>query len=161
MVSKNKIIIYLLFIFILILIFVIVNNKLYNKLYQNEYFDNNTNYIQSGVGIINSIGTITFQQPFENIPSVFIQANNGSTSSVIINTTNITNTGFSYIKNVINETITGSFSTLVMEEDSIDTFNWVAIDTTNMNNKINNPGSSAGGGSCCNVCNNNTQQESS
>ena len=54
----------------------------------------------------------------------------------------------------------GSFTTLVMEEDTNDTFNWVAIDTTNMNNKINNPGSSSGGG-CCNVCNNNTQQGSS
>jgi hypothetical protein len=155
MVSKNKIIIYLLFIFILILIFVIVNNKLY----ENEYFDNNTNYMQSGAGILNSSGTITFQQPFGNIPSVFIQANNGSTSSVIINTKNITNTGFSYIKNVISETSTGSFTTLLMEEDNNDTFNWVAIDTTNMNNKINNPVSSGAG--CCNVCNNNSQTSSS
>jgi hypothetical protein len=164
MVSKNKIIIYLLFIFILILIFVIVNNKLYNKfynkLYENEYFDNNnTNYIQSGTGILNGSGTITFQQPFGNIPSVFIQANNGSTSSIIINTKNITNTGFSYIKNVISETSTGSFTTLLMEEDNNDTFNWVAIDTTNMNNKINNPVSSGAG--CCNVCNNNSQTSSS
>jgi len=157
MVSKNKIIIYFLFIFILIFIFIFINKENYNT---NEYFDNNTNYIQSGAGILNSSGTITFQQSFGNIPSVFIQANNGSTNSVVINTTNITNTGFSYIKNVISETSTGSFSTLVMEEDSIDTFNWVAIDTTNMNNKINNPGSSSGGG-CCNVCNNNTQQGSS
>jgi hypothetical protein len=158
MVSKNKIIIYLLFIFILILIFVIVNKKIKNKMYENEYFDNNTNYMQSGVGTLNGSGTITFQQPFGNIPSVFIQANNGSTSSVIINTTNITNTGFSYIKNIISETSTGSFTTLLMEEDNNDTFNWVAIDTTNMNNKINNPGSSGGG--CCNVCNNNSQTSS-
>ena len=156
MVSKNKIIVPILFIFILIFIFILVNKRLY----KNEYFDNNTNYIQSGAGTLNSVGTITFQQPFGNIPSVFIQANNGSSSSVVINTTNITNSGFSYIKNVISETSTGSFTTLVMEEDSNDTFNWVAIDTTNINNKINNPGPQGGGG-CCNVCNNNTQQASS
>ena len=156
MVSKNKIIIPILFIFILIFIFVIVNKKLY----KNEYFDNNTNYIQSGVGTLNSSGTITFQQPFGNIPSVFIQANNGSKSSVVINTTNITNSGFSYIKNVINESTSGSLTVLLMEEDNNDTFNWVAIDTTNINNKINNPGSGGGSG-CCNVCNNNTQQGSS
>lgn len=155
MVSKDKIIMPILFIFILIFIFVIVNKKL-NK---NEYFDNNTNYIQSGAGTLNSVGTITFQQPFGNIPSVFIQANNGSKSSVVINTTNITNSGFSYIKNVINESSSGSLTVLLMEEDNNDTFNWVAIDTTNINNKINNPGS--GGGGCCNVCNNNTQQASS
>jgi hypothetical protein len=156
MVSKNKnnTIIYLLFIFILIFILVIVN-KNNNK---NEYFENNTNYIQSGTGILNGTGTITFQQPFGNIPSVFIQANNGSSSSVIINTKNITNTGFSYVKNVITETTTGSFTTLVMEEDTNDTFNWVAIDTTNINTKINNPGS--GGSGSCNVCNNNTQSSS-
>ncbi|NBQ44383.1 MAG: hypothetical protein EBU23_18460 [Mycobacteriaceae bacterium] len=156
MVSKNKIIIPILFIFILIFIFVIVNKKLY----KNEYFDNNTNYIQSGVGTLNSSGTITFQQPFGNIPSVFIQANNGSKSSVVINTTNITNSGFSYIKNVINESTSGSLTVLLMEEDNNDTFNWVAIDTTNINNKINNPGTGGSGG-CCNVCNNNTQQASS
>lgn len=157
MVSKNKnnTIIYLLFLFILIFIFILV---IVNK-NKNEYFENNTNYIQSGAGTLNSIGTITFQQPFGNIPSVFIQANNGSTSSVIINTKNITNTGFSYVKNVITETTTGSFTTLVMEEDSNDTFNWVAIDTTNINTKINNSGSSGGGG-CCNVSNNNTQSSS-
>jgi len=154
MVSKNKNILYLLFIFILIFIFVIVNKNLY----KNEYFDNNTNYIQSGAGTLNSSGTITFQQPFGNIPSVFIQANNGSTSSVVINTKNITNTGFSYIKNVISESSSGSITVLLMEEDNFDTFNWVAIDTTNINNKINNPGSMGGG--CCNVCNNNTQTSS-
>ena len=159
MVSKNKIIMPILFIFILIFIFVIVNNKFNNNLNNNEYFDNNTNYIQSGAGTLNSSGTITFQQPFGNIPSVFIQANNGSKSSVVINTTNITNSGFSYIKNVINESSSGSLTVLLMEEDNNDTFNWVAIDTTNINNKINNPGS--GGGGCCNVCNNNTQQSSS
>jgi hypothetical protein len=170
MVSKNKIIMPILFIFIFIFIFVIVNKKLHNNshnnlhnnnLYNNEYFENNTNYIQSGTGTLNSYGTIIFQQPFGNIPSVFIQANNSSTSSVVINTRNITNIGFSYIKNVIRETSTGSFTTLVMEEDNVDTFNWVAIDTTNINNKINNPGSGGGGGGCCNVCNNNTQQSSS
>jgi hypothetical protein len=160
MVSKNKIIMPILFIFIFILIFFIVNKKLHNNLYKNEYFENNTNYIQSGTGILNATGTIIFQQPFGNIPSVFIQANNGSTSSIVINTRNITNIGFSYIKNVISETSSGSFTTLVMEEDNVDTFNWVAIDTTNINNKINNPGSGGGGG-CCNVCNNNTQQASS
>jgi hypothetical protein len=150
MVSKNNIIIYL-FIFFIIIIFIFIYKRIYNK---NEYFDNNnTNYIQSGVGILNPSGTINFQQLFQNIPSVFIQANNSSSNSVIINTTNITNTGFSYIKNAISEKISGSFSALVMEEDSIDTFNWVAIDTSNINNKINNPGS--GGGNCCNVCNNN------
>ena len=156
MVSKDKIIMPILFIFILIFIFVIVNKKL-NK---NEYFDNNTNYIQSGAGTLNSVGTITFQQPFGNVPSVFIQANNGSLSSVVINTTNITNSGFSYIKNVINESTSGSLTVLLMEEDNNDTFNWVAIDTTNINNKINNPGTGGSGG-CCNVCNNNTQQASS
>jgi len=160
MVSKNKIIIYFIFIFFIIIIFIGINKKIYNNLYKNEYFENNTNYIQSGVGILNSNGTITFQQPFGNIPSVFIQANNGSKSSVVINTTNITNTGFSYIKNVINESSSGSLTVLLMEEDNNDTFNWVAIDTTNINNKINNPGSGGGGG-CCNVCNNNTQQASS
>jgi hypothetical protein len=164
MVSKNKIIMPLLFIFILIYIFFIVNNifnKNKYKLNKNEYFENNTNYIQSGTGTLNSYGTITFQQPFGNIPSVFIQANNGSTSSVVINTKNITSTGFSYIKNVINENSSGSLRVLVMEEDNINTFNWVAIDTTNINNKINNPGSGGGaGGSCCNVCNNNTQASS-
>ena len=156
MVSKNKIIMPILFIFILIFIFVIVNKKL-NK---NEYFENNTNYIQSGAGTLNSVGTITFQQPFGNIPVVFIQANNGSKSSIVINTTNITNSGFSYIKNVINESTSGSLTVLLMEEDNNDTFNWVAIDTTNINNKINNPGTGGSGG-CCNVCNNNTQQASS
>jgi hypothetical protein len=157
MVSKNKIIIYFLFIFILIFIFVIVNKNLYNKLYKYEYFNNNTNYIQSGVGTLNGFGTIIFQQPFGNIPSVFIQANNASSGSIIINTKNITNTGFSYIKNVISQNSSSSFTSLVMEEDNNDTFNWVAIDTTNINNKINNPRSSG----CCNVCNNNTQQASS
>ena len=152
MVSKNKIIMPILFIFIFIFIFFIVNNNLY----KNEYFENNTNYIQSGTGVLKGTGTIIFQQPFGNAPSVFIQANNGSSSSVVINTKNITNIGFSYIKNVISETTTGSFTTLVMEEDNIDTFNWVAIDTTNINNKINNSGSSGGG-----CCNNNTTQASS
>ena len=156
MVSKDKIIMPILFIFILIFIFVIVNKKL-NK---NEYFDNNTNYIQSGTGTLNSVGTITFLQPFGNVPSVFIQANNGSKSSVVINTTNITNSGFSYIKNVINESSSGSLTVLLMEEDNNDTFNWVAIDTTNINNKINNHGTGGSGG-CYNVCNNNTQQASS
>jgi SNF family Na+-dependent transporter len=157
MVSKNKIIMPILFIFILILIFIffIVNNNLY----KNEYFENNTNYIQSGTGVLKATGTIIFQQPFGNAPIVFIQANNGSSSSVVINTKNITNIGFSYIKNVISETTTGSFTTLVMEEDNIDTFNWVAIDTTNINNKINNSGSSGNG--CCNVSNNNPTQASS
>ena len=134
MVSKNKIIMPILFIFILIFIFIIVNNILNKtKLNKNEYFDNNTNYIQSGTGTLNSVGTITFQQPFGNIPSVFIQANNGSKSSVVINTRNITNSGFSYIKNVINESSSGSLTVLLMEEDNNDTFNWVAIDTTNIN----------------------------
>lgn len=155
MVSKN--IIYLLFIFIIIIIFIIINKKLYNK---NEYFENNTNYIESGTGNLNASGKIKFLQPFSNTPSVFIQANNASSSSVIINTKNITKTDFSYIKNVINEKSTDSFSILVMEEDSNDTFNWVAIDTTNINNKINNPGNSGGGG-CCNVCNNNIRPSSS
>lgn len=155
MVSKNKIIMPILFIFIFIFIFFIVNNNLY----KNEYFENNTNYIQSGTGVLNATGTIIFQQPFGNAPSVFIQANNGSSSSVVINTKNITNIGFSYIKNVISETTTGSFTTLLMEEDNIDTFNWVAIDTTNINNKINNSGNSGNG--YCNVCNNNTTQASS
>jgi preprotein translocase subunit YajC len=146
MVSKNKNILYLLFIFILIFIFVIVNKNLY----KNEYFENNINYIQSGAGILNSSGTITFQQPFGNIPSVFIQANNGSSSSVVINTKNITNTGFSYIKNLINETTSGSFTTLVMQEDKTNTFNWVAIDTANMNNsKVDTRKQN-----CCNVCDN-------
>ena len=78
MVSKDKIIMPILFIFILIFIFIIVNNILNKtKLNKNEYFDNNTNYIQSGAGTLNSMGTITFQQPFGNIPSVFIQSNNG------------------------------------------------------------------------------------
>ena len=152
MVSKNKIIMPILFIFIFILIFFMLNKNLY----KNEYFENNTNYIQSGTGILNGTGTIIFQQPFANAPSVFIQANNGSSSSVVINTKNITNIGFSYIKNVISETTTGSFTTLLMEEDNIDTFNWVAIDTTNINNKINNSGSSGNG-----CCNNNTTQASS
>jgi len=156
MLSKYKIIIYLLFIFIIIIIFGTINKKIYNNYYKNEYFENNTNYIQSGEGILNSSGTIKFLQPFGNTPSVFIQANNGSSSSVVINTKNITNTGFSYIKNVISERIAGSFSTIVMEEDSNDSFNWVAIDTSNINNKINNPGSS-GGGCCCNSCNNNNK----
>lgn len=153
MVSKN--IICLLCVLIIILILIFINKKLYNKY---EYFDNNTNYIQSGTGVLNAIGTIIFQQPFANIPSVFIQANNGSSGSIIINTTNITNTGFSYVKNVISETSSGSFTTLLMEEDNNDTFNWVAIDTTNVNNKINNPGSNGGG--CCNVCSNNQQTSS-
>lgn len=160
MVSKNFI--YMLFILILILTLFFIYKKIYNKY---EYFDNNTNYIQSGTGVLNSTGTIIFQQPFANIPSVFIQANNASAGSIIINTTNITNTGFSYVKNVISETSSGSFTTLLMEEDNNDTFNWIAIDTTNVNNKINNPGNNGNG--CCNVCssnnnnNNNNQQTSS
>jgi hypothetical protein len=157
MLSKNFIYLFI-FIIIFIIIFIFVNKKLYNI---NEYFGNNTNYIQSGIGILNSVGTITFQQPFTNVPSVFIQANNGSSGSIIINTTNITNAGFSYVKNIVSETSSGSFTTLLMEEDNNDTFNWIAIDTTNVNNNyINNSGNSSGGG-CCNVCNNNSQQSSS
>jgi hypothetical protein len=140
----------ILFLFIVIIIFFIVNNFL-NK---SEYFSNNSNNIQSGNGTLNGSGTITFQQPFINIPSVFTQANNNSNNSIIINTGNITNTGFSYIKNSISESSAGSFTTLVMEEDTIDTFNWIAVDTTNINNITNNPscGGNSGNNNSQNCC---------
>ena len=159
MVSKINVLTknFLFFIFFILLIififFIYKNRDKYlnnNNFYKNEYFDNNSNYIQSGIGTLNGSGTITFQKPFQNIPVVFIQANNSLANSVIINTKNITNNGFSYIKNLINETSSGSFTTLVMEEDKTNTFNWVAIDTINMNSsKVDN-----GKQNCCNVCDN-------
>jgi hypothetical protein len=136
--SSGTFLITTLFLVIIILLFIIiVPTYIMNN--TKEKFDNSQNYnstiFQSGVGGIAASGNITFNTQYNNTPQVFTQIignANVSTNVYSIIVFNVTNSGFSYIKNVSSnqsgQSNTGdSFNITRLQNDGVLEFNWIAI----------------------------------
>ena len=104
-----------------------------------ENFDNTQNFnstiFQSGVSGVSPSGTITFNTPYKNTPQVFTQiiGNQNISSNVYsVIVFNVSNTGFSYIKNVsLNQSGQSnngnSYNVTRLQNDAFLTFNWISI----------------------------------
>ena len=135
--SGNFLIITLFLVIIILLFIIIVPTYIMNN--TKEKFDNSQNYngtiFQSGVGGIAASGNITFNTKYHNTPQVFTQIignANVSTNVYSIIVFNVTNSGFSYIKNVSSnqsgQSNTGdSFNITRLQNDGVLEFNWIAI----------------------------------
>jgi len=129
-----------LFLVIIVLLFIIIiptyviNNT-------KENFDNSqaqTSFgtiFQSGIGGISPSGNITFNTPYKNPPQVFTQII-GNQSNLInvysIIVFNVTNTGFSYIKNMVaypsgTSTDGKTYDIAKLQNDNLLQFNWIAM----------------------------------
>ena len=136
--SNGTFLITTLFLVIIILLFIIIVPA-YIMNNTKEKFDNSQNYnstiFQSGVGGIAASGNITFNTQYNNTPQVFTQIignANVSTNVYSIIVFNVTNSGFSYIKNVSSnqsgQSNTGdSFNITRLQNDGVLEFNWIAI----------------------------------
>jgi len=126
------------FLVIIILLFIIiVPTYIMNNTKEN--FDNSQNYnstiFQSGVGGIAPSGNITFNTQYHSTPQVFTQIIGNANISINVYSIivfNVTNTGFSYIKNVslnqMGESNTGnSYNITRLQNDGTLQFNWIAI----------------------------------
>jgi hypothetical protein len=134
--SKNSSNISSIFIIVIVLIFIILLPIILIKSNVFENYDNSntlqghiTQYGRSG---IEPTGTITFQVPFQNTPKIFTQIignENTSTNVYSIQVFNVTNKGFNYSKNMINNSTSGSgqFTMPKLSPSTVEPFDWIAF----------------------------------
>ena len=85
---------------------------------------------QSGISPITPTGTIKFEKPFIQTPSIFTQIIGDSSISEIaysIQIFNITNTSFDYSKKKIYNEKKDNFEAVRFENSILEKFNWIAI----------------------------------
>jgi hypothetical protein len=129
---KNNYVILILIVIILILLLVILF-LIFNKTIYKESFANPSNIslnIQNGYGPITPTGSITFPNPFTTAPLILTQIVGSSSSAnnaYSIQVFNVTNTGFDYSKNRIENAQSGQFTVTKLGTSTVEPFYWIAM----------------------------------
>jgi hypothetical protein len=126
-----------LILFLLFILFTSIILRLYfnNKRYEN--FDavqtpvvDKLPVIDKGIGQVLKSGTINFKKQFTVPPFVFTQiigSNQTVNNAYSVQVYNITNTGFDYSKNTLENKPAGDFVALTLSPSTSETFSWIAF----------------------------------
>lgn len=129
----NNSLIYIILGIVLCIVFIIITVYLSNaKVIDTFICEESTqeSNFQKGLGGTSKTGTITFPKTFNNVPIVFTQVIGNSEEPEVIYNVNIfdiTQNGFSYSKNKINNQTEEEFTTTNFSPSITEQFMWIAF----------------------------------